>query len=140
MICFADFNGLPYLGRYLSNAGAGNLNRYVRYNAHTVYFIQNFLLFSEVFLSVSWNTFFVFSSCKLSFWRIFFLFGGYLLSWSWFWKILHMPNKDKKQFCNSMYKLNTQKYCFSAYASYRSNGITFNPVNIGYFSHLWVIW
>lgn len=84
--------------------------------------------------------FFVFSSCKLSFWRIFFLFGGYLLPWSWFWKILHMPNKDKKQFCNSMYKLNTQKYCFSAYASYRSNGITFNPVNIGYFSHLWVIW
>lgn len=81
-----------------------------------------------------------FSFCKLIFWRIFFLFGGYLLSQSWIWKILHMLNKDKKQFCNSMYKLNTQKYCFSAYASYSSNGNTLNPVNIGYFSHLWVIW
>lgn len=37
-----------------------------------------------------------FSFCKLIFWRIFFLFGGYLLSQSWIWKILHMPNKDKK--------------------------------------------
>lgn len=96
MRCFADFNGLLNLGRYLSNAGAGNLNRYEKYNTHTVYLIQNFLLFSEVFLSVSWNVVLFFSSCKLIFWRIFFLFGGYLLSQSWIWKILHMPNKDKK--------------------------------------------